>query len=416
MAETIQPNSAENTRALARRWIRVLWRRPLITVSLFGALLFAAGQSLVYGLGESEDQRRRIEVTRVAGALQAQLVGVMRADLGVIAAMTSVFSADPQGASARFGDLAEEMLRESLAIRHFAIAPDLIIRDVYPEAGNEAALGLDYRQTPAQREMALQAMSSRATVLVGPQALVQGGSGFIARRAIVEKTASGGERLWGLMVVVLDPERVFTAAGLDDASDLRVALQRLNTASGVRETVYGDAQVLLNDPVSLQLDLGTGDQWTLYAVPSGGWAGLGTWLGHLFAALAALALTLLFLQLVRERNRLELRTKELTEAQALRASITAAIPDMLFMIDAEDRFVEYHTQDPQDLFVPAHYFIDRRIAEVMPPSVATPLLAKIALARQSGTVTQAEYELSGRSFEARFSPVGDSGRVLSITR
>ncbi len=46
--------------------------------------------------------------------------------------------------------------------RHIAVAPNLVIRYIYPTKGNEAALGLDYRTVPAQYRAVELAITKRA--------------------------------------------------------------------------------------------------------------------------------------------------------------------------------------------------------------------------------------------------------------
>ena len=57
---------------------------------------------------------------------------------------------------------------------------------MYPLAGNEAAIGLDYRTNEVQREAALRVRETGKLVVAGPLDLVQGGTGLIGRAPIYE--------------------------------------------------------------------------------------------------------------------------------------------------------------------------------------------------------------------------------------
>ena len=57
----------------------------------------------------------------------------------------------------RFAQLASNVLSEDTLLRNIAGAPDLVVSLMYPMAGNEKAIGLDYRTDPKQREAALRA-------------------------------------------------------------------------------------------------------------------------------------------------------------------------------------------------------------------------------------------------------------------
>jgi len=405
------------------RALRVLLQSPALLAGTTLLVLLFVGQALVVEHRNSHLQGMRKEVAETASSVHAALEGVVRADLSVLAAIAAVFSSDPAYAAARFPSLAANLIDTSYAIRHIALAPDLVITAVYPLTGNEAALGLDYRQTPEQREMAMRARTSGATILVGPQALVQGGTGFIARRAVLIRSEgdSNAERFWGLIVVVLDPQRIYAAAGLANHVSLQFALERSNAATGGSELVFGDAAVLASNPVRLEVDFSTGDTWSLYAIPGSGWSQTGADrftgpLAHALAALLALLTALLVYRLSRDRNQLERSTQQLATAQALRLSINTAIPDLMFLLDEAGTLLEYHAKDERQLYLAPDRFLSRRVADVMPESVATPVMHMLARALQSGCVETLEYELNGHHMEARLVAVADRRQVLCIAR
>jgi sensor domain CHASE-containing protein len=54
---------------------------------------------------------------------------------------------------AQFNALARELMGHSGLIRNIALAPDNVIRCIYPLQGNEKALGLDYLKIPDQADL-----------------------------------------------------------------------------------------------------------------------------------------------------------------------------------------------------------------------------------------------------------------------
>lgn len=86
-------------------------------------------------------------------------------------------------------------------VRSFGLAVGTKITYVYPVQGNEAALGVDYRDVPAQWPDVLAAMNSADGVLSGPVDLIQGGEGLIFRKPLQVNGAS-----WGLLSTVIDVE------------------------------------------------------------------------------------------------------------------------------------------------------------------------------------------------------------------
>ncbi|MCC6651000.1 MAG: PAS-domain containing protein, partial [Candidatus Eisenbacteria bacterium] len=60
----------------------------------------------------------------------------------------------------------------------------------------------------------------------------------------------------------------------------------------------------------------------------------------------------------------------LQQAEARARGLLDVIPDMLFLIDANDRFSDFRTPDVGLLFKPPHEFLGRLVAEVLPPELA----------------------------------------------
>jgi signal transduction histidine kinase len=115
----------------------------------------------------------------------------------------------------------------------------------------------------------------------------------------------------------------------------------------------------------------------------------------------------------RRRAEAALRHSEMRNSAILRA-----LPDLVFVIDREGRYVDYHARDRKLLLVPPEVFIGKTIKEVMPFSLADTLMEALERARTADEPIVVHYELpldELRHFEARFVPA-DNGRVLSVVR
>lgn len=112
---------------------------------------------------------------------------------------------------------------------------------------------------------------------------------------------------------------------------------------------------------------------------------------------------LLALQASEERNR----------------AIVAALPDLLFHIDADGRFLDCQTQYPEQLLVPPDQVVGRRVEEILPPDLAVLTTRKVQETLTSGALQVYEYTLpfhgEERHFEARMTVSGASS-VLVLVR
>ena len=193
----------------------------------------------------------RAEVQDDVNLLAAGLQGAIDRNIQLVRGLVAVVSFEPGIDQERFARLGDQVLRGASEVRHIAAAPDLVIRMLYPVEGNEAVLGMDYRDHPNQVATALLARDLNVTVVAGPTDLVQGGRAFLARSPVfVDAGPDRESRFWGIISTVIDPDRLYAAAGLDAARlgiDL-VLTGRDGAAGGA--PFYGDPAILDQEPVA----------------------------------------------------------------------------------------------------------------------------------------------------------------------
>jgi sensor domain CHASE-containing protein len=118
-----------------------------------------------------------------------------------------------------FQRLSTQILKNRNFIKNIALAPGNIIRFVYPLPGNEQAIGLNYKDNVEQWPVVAKVIASRKTVIAGPINLVQGGLAFVSRTPIFlanDLDTQQENDYWGLASIVIEQDRLFHSAGLDD--------------------------------------------------------------------------------------------------------------------------------------------------------------------------------------------------------
>ena len=78
-----------------------------------------------------------------------------------------------------FAAISSNMQDGSSVIKTHELAKDGVVSQVYPVAGNEAAIGLDMLHNPARKKEANLAKNSGMYTIAGPFELVQGGTGAL---------------------------------------------------------------------------------------------------------------------------------------------------------------------------------------------------------------------------------------------
>jgi PAS domain S-box-containing protein len=224
-----------------------------------------------------------------------------------------------------FAELAREMIPVYGGISSLALAPDAIIGDIQPRAGNEAAMGHDLLHDPDRRFEARAAVDSRQLMLAGPFTLRQGGLGMVGRLAVFlpDPAAPGGERFWGLVSVVIRFTDLLDATQISRLVDDGYAyeLTRVNPETGARERIATGIDPLTADPIAFPVKV-PGGEWVLSLTPHGGWSGT-PWvivLQYGIALLGAAALSMVGFLLLRQPETLRLevaaRTADLARANA----------------------------------------------------------------------------------------------------
>ncbi len=117
-------------------------------------------------------------------------------------------------------------------------------------------------------------------------------------------------------------------------------------------------------------------------------------------------------------------TRQLQAEENLRASerrnraLLNAIPDLMFVISPDGIFLDYKADSSGDLLVPPEVFLNRKVAEVLPPHLAEQVLRHMEALKVSGEMQTYEYQVlvndALREFEARM--VQSDGDILVLSR
>ncbi len=234
--------------------------------------LMAGGFTLLAGIAASwavtdvvtaweRNQQQSRDIQRLA-TIRAQLESELNTTMYATHGLAALVASDPELPEERLLRMARALLRNNPHTRHFAVAPDNVVRFVYPLEGNEAALGLDLGSQPGQQAAVERAMAQRRLIITGPVELVQGGRA-IATREPVFITRNGEQHYWGLVTAIVRMDSLFGAAGLlDNHSGLDLALRNLDDNA----VLLGDSALFRDNTLRQDVRL-HGATWELAARP-----------------------------------------------------------------------------------------------------------------------------------------------------
>ncbi len=284
--------------------------RPRMAAALV-LLLFLITEQAIEQLARGRAiEHEHVHVLIELSTLRARLEGVINAHLLLVHSLTAVISADPDIDQEEFSRIAKGVVDERHALRNIVGAPGMVVSLVYPLAGNEAVLGLDYQSHPAQSRAAMRAIQSSQSVLAGPIQLVQGGMGVVLRAPVfLPSTGTGGERRpWGIVAAVIELDTLYHEAGLPALlEELRLAIRGTDGTGAQGPVFFGHPSVFAEDAVTLDVEVPAG-HWRLAAIPVGGWGAshMFPWLIRLTGLVLGLAAAFLTFQLVRSNQALAL--------------------------------------------------------------------------------------------------------------
>jgi signal transduction histidine kinase/sensor domain CHASE-containing protein len=292
--------------------------------ALFAVLLFLAvcGLScwisvLQHGADINHERDQvTLEIDHIRNDLSRELYAAINLTQGLVALVRM------QGGMRQdqFDAMARELTDRSTLIRNVALAPENVIRFIYPLAGNEKALGLDYLKIPDQAGAVLRAIEEKRTVVAGPVRLVQGGVGIIGRTPIFLKDSiNSGKplRYWGIAATVISFDSLVHAAGIEAAGgNLHVALRGTDGTGASGKVFWGDSGVFASDPVLMEIALPSGS-WQLAAVPHNGWPAFNplTSISFLVGFFISLFFSMLLFEILRisQFRAFEIRRRQATE-------------------------------------------------------------------------------------------------------
>ena len=212
-------------------------------------LLFGLGNSIVYfGVnGVERDQIALLDdlVHSQASAIERRLTRSLSS--------TYILAQEVRRSNGNFEDFdkyADEVIKSLGGISNLQLAPEGIVRRIYPLAGSEKAIGHNILRDDARTKEAYLAIKKRGLTLAGPFELIQGGVALIGRNPVfLEK--DGEDYFWGFTSALIYLDELVAATGLNDlpVNEYQYQLTRIHPDSGDLEVFYRSEADLLDNAI-----------------------------------------------------------------------------------------------------------------------------------------------------------------------
>ncbi len=247
-----------------------------ITENKMVAIVFAMGLTIaIIGLTfyiEKQEQHNidrelRNDALRTLTAVRSDLERELNKGLFQLGALVAYVSVNPNIIEDDFISFMKNLFLQKSHITNMGAAPDMVIRYVYPYAENKAVLGLDYRDLPAQRDLAFMARDTGQQVMAGPLISVQGDYVLIARAPVLYEEKMGPKEagiFWGLVSVVIDADALFAAADIEN-NNYNISIRGTDAKGRDGAIFYGDKEAADEDSLTTLSMAIPGGSWLLSA-------------------------------------------------------------------------------------------------------------------------------------------------------
>jgi len=171
----------------------------------------------------------------------------------------------------QFDTIARNLMSDS--IESVQLAPDGIVTDIYPTAGNEAGK-IDLIHDKDRGKISCYARDNHTIITQGPFELKQGSYGIAIRNPVYLNDEHGQAYFWGFTIVILRVPDIFSDA-ISALSDFGYEYRLSKTDAPWSDTykVVYQSDDQLTHTVSYGFTIGE-ENWTLEVAPESGWRDL----------------------------------------------------------------------------------------------------------------------------------------------
>ena len=236
---------------------------PLI-IFLLGICLVSL---IVYKTDTHEKEQRHITAQLNVATYGERIKNEITSGIEITNALKQILISE-DGDIHHFETIAGNLISDS--IESIQLAPNGVVTDIYPAAGNEAGK-IDLIHDKDRGKISCYARDNHTIITQGPFKLKQGGYGIAVRNPVYLKDKNDQEYFWGFTIIILHVPDIFsdsTHALSDFGYEYRI-LKTVTPWSNTYKVVYqSDDQI--NHPVSYTFTIGD-ENWKIEITPKSGW-------------------------------------------------------------------------------------------------------------------------------------------------
>ena len=156
-------------------------------------------------------------------------------------------------------------------IQSIQIAPDGVVTDIYPEAGNEAGK-IDLIHDESRGEICRYGRDKNIVTMQGPFDLKQGGQGIAIRNPVYLEGADGSPVFWGFTIVIIRVPEIFTES-IQSLTKFGYDYSLIKTVSPLSDDteIVSSSGNIMKNPITFEFEFG-GCLFDFEVMPADGWS------------------------------------------------------------------------------------------------------------------------------------------------
>ena len=210
----------------------------------------------------------------------------------------------------------QKVARDLMAdfIQSIQIAPDGVVTDIYPEAGNEAGK-IDLMHDESRGEICRYGRDKNIVTMQGPFDLKQGGQGIAIRNPVYLEGADGSPVFWGFTIVIIRVPEIFTES-IQALTKFGYDYSLTKTVSHLSDDteIVSSSGNIMKNPITFEFEF-CGSLFDFEIMPADGWSHGWNVFPQLFLGICVILLLtgLTVVILVIERHRDTLKKMAITD-------------------------------------------------------------------------------------------------------
>ena len=247
-------------------------RRDVILPAAVFLLTFAAALFSLRLLSLNQEKDERLRAVYAAESTISRVSSQLNRYLAESNFIKKYIEAGHVLREEEFADISGNMQDGSRVIKTHELAKDGVVSQVYPVAGNEAAIGLDVLHNPARKKEANLARNSGMYTIAGPFELVQGGTGALLFDPIYTYSKKGERSFWGFSILVLQWDNFMEEVELDkmEEAGYRYQIWKKDPYTGEKIVIAESEEDFPGNALEVACSV-PNDRWYFEIIPKAGW-------------------------------------------------------------------------------------------------------------------------------------------------